>query len=377
MDVTLEFRATEKYPKEGEYIAMFHSHDTVKITSWNRAEELYEDMTGITVGFVTSLYFEGSTPMIVIKNCMAENEMAQKLFGTTVITNADESLVLDIFICSGDKELNISHFSDDVVNLIRTIDLYNNFKFAYNNLTKKLFHEFCDYFNLKRLEEPKKEEPKKEEPKEEDLSVDELDFSNLSNDEKSKMLDEWLQEGIPDERLEEYLEKELDVDIDFLLETEPQIFLGGHGYKKLSIVSDLLFSVKGDENVLYLKPLAREFLLSCSYFGSEIDIISENPEVCRKMLDACDLPYFNVSREIIKFDSYDLILPSTSNFLGFNESFKILYGIESILLVTSILNKSWDSIKRALNVVFGTSFSYDSFKLNKIINTILEDEKNN
>tara|TARA_R110001592_G_scaffold179174_4_gene420640 strand:+ start:10375 stop:11511 length:1137 start_codon:yes stop_codon:yes gene_type:complete len=376
INLKLDLRVTNKYPKNGDYIAMLHNYENLKLIAWDRKEELYEDMTGISIGYVSSLYFDSNTPMVDIKNCMASNEMGQKLFGTDISVEADKCLVLDVFISCDDKEMHISKFSDSVIDLINTSDLYANMTFDFGEKTKNLFDEFCDFFNIERLIEELEKSVFEEVQEGEEYNED-VEIGSHTDYQKTQILEEWLKDGMPDERIEEYIGHEMTYeDIDFWLDSNPKIFLGGHGYKKIAIVSDLLFSVDKNDDILYLKPLCREFLLSCAYFGSEIQIISPSPDVCKQMLDACDLPYFDVVSDISNVNGYDLILSSTSNFLGFNQTFKTLYSIDSILLFTSIVKKDWDDIKRVLNYVYDSAFNYDSFKLNSIINILLSNEKN-
>lgn len=364
MKLNLQLRATKKYPKKGEYIALIHSPKTLKLVAWDRNEKLYDDMSGLTIGITSKLYFYGSTPTIEIQNCIIDNEISKGLFGSEIIAEADKCLVLDVLLSNGEQEVNIKELPIEMSTWLKNMDVFANMEITHSSKNQFVYDAFCDFFELDKLIEEPQNPMLDEEVESEDL------YESFTEFEKSNLLSDWLMDGMPDEKLDELQDEFIREEIVYLIDENPKLFLAGNGYKKIAIASDLIFSIDEEGDVLYLKPLCREFFLACSYFGSEIEVISATPLICKKMLDACDLPYFNVINEISSIKSYDSILTSNAPFLGYNQIFQRLYGIDSILLVPHIINKDWDSIKRVLNSLYNSVFNYDSFKLNEIINII-------
>ena len=380
MKIEIFFEVSQRYPSVGEYVAIYHGNDlALKLAPPKYVDEMME---GISLGVVYEVNApkKGSIkpPTIKVRPCIFQTEKTKSVFGESLSGNADKSVVLDVYFI--DKHYDRKVYIDEIATplLLRqlsTTDTFHEIALAYEPW-KKLYSTYYEYIGV-GLDSLEMEV-------ELDVSLDDLildldldsgiktnaeKISTMSNHEQTIELDSWLKEEMPEERKEEYAFTNTFIPLPHALKENPYLFMEGKGYRNIAVMSDVIFKMSQESESLFLRPFAREFLIACSYLGSEITVLSTAKNVCQKMLEVADVPYFSIEKPNIVITDYDYIAVSNKTFLGFVDAFVSLYGI-SLTAFQDFVKKDFDEMRRTMNALYANEFRYDSVKLEEFIDSI-------
>jgi hypothetical protein len=380
MKIEIFFEVSQRYPSVGEYVAIYHGNDL----SLKLAPKKYVDdmMEGISLGVVYEVNApqKGSIkpPTIKVRPCIFQTPKTKSVFGESLSGSADYAVVLDVYFIDKkyDKKVLIDEISSpQLLRQLNTTDTFHGITLAYEPW-KKLYSTYYEYIgvSLDSLDLDLDLE----------MGLDELildldldggiktnteKMASMSKHEQTLELDSWLKEEMPEERKEEYAFSKTFVPLPHTLKENPYLFMEGKGYRNIAVMSDVIFKMSQESESLFLKPFAREFLIACSYLGSEITVLSTAKNVCQKMLEVADIPYFRIEKPNIVITDYDYIAVSNKTFLGFVDAFVSLYGI-SLTSFQDFVKKDFDEMRRTMNALYANDFRYDSVKLEEFIDSI-------